>query len=494
MSLLPLYDRSLVARARRPSLVYEVADGARLEVTFGDLEIRSNQMARVLRARGLQAGDRIAVFLKQRIEVIDVWLAAAKLGLIVVPVNVLFRERELTQILHDAQPSAVVIARDLTRLIPREFKAWDVDALNAEAAAQPTSRVAVPTTADTPMAIMYTSGTTGRPKGAMLTQGNFAVNGLALVTAWEVTDADRYLAMLPLCHAHGLANGLHCWLLSGCHMRLEERFDRTKVAQWLEDYGPTLLLGVPAMFIRLLELSGEQAKRIGARLRLAVSGSAPLSAEVHEKFRALYGSMILERYGMTEALGIAANPYAGERRVGTVGLPFAHVALKICDEAGNAVPDGTTGEVWIQGPSVCPGYWRRPEATAETWCDGWFRTGDLGVRAPDGYLTLQGRVSDLIVSGGFKIDPRELEQVLLESPGVCDATVVGARDAVRGEVPVAYVVVDPTTFDEATLMVRLRSQLASFKQPRAFVRVHAIPRTALGKVQRHLLPPIAPAA
>lgn len=494
MSLLPLFDLSLIARATRPALEFVGGDGRRSAFTFGDLENRSNRLAHLLRARGTKAGDRVAFFLQNRVEVIDLWLAGAKLGLIIVPINVLYRERELTHILRDAEPTAVVTSCDLAPLIPTDVVVWDVDALVAEAAAQPATRIAVPADADTPMALIYTSGTTGASKGAVLTQGNFATNALTLVTAWDITAADRYLATLPLFHVHGLANGLHCWLFSGCHMRLLERFEHAKAAEWFEDYRPTVFFGVPAMFIRLLELSPVVARQIGARLRLAVSGSAPLPAEVHEKFRQLYGSVILERYGMTETLMNIGNPYAGERRPGTVGLPLAHVAVRICDEANAAVPDGTTGEVWVKGPNVCSGYWRRPEATAAAWSEGWFRTGDIGVRAVDGYITLQGRRSDLIISGGFNIYPREIEELILEQPGVREATVVGVADPVRGEVPVAYVVVDAATFDEAATVARLRTQLASFKQPRAFVRVAAIPRTALGKVQKHLLKstPLAP--
>ena len=494
MSLLPLFDLSLIARATRPALEFEGGDGRRSAFTFGDLENRSNRLAHLLRARGTKAGDRVAFFLQNRVEVIDLWLAGAKLGLIIVPINVLYRERELTHILRDAEPTAVVTSCDLAPLIPTDVVVWDVDALVAEAAAQPATRIAVPADADTPMALIYTSGTTGASKGAVLTQGNFATNALTLVTAWDITAADRYLATLPLFHVHGLANGLHCWLFSGCHLRLLERFEHAKAAEWFEDYRPTVFFGVPAMFIRLLELPPVVARQIGARLRLAVSGSAPLPAEVHEKFRQLYGSVILERYGMTETLMNIGNPYAGERRPGTVGLPLAHVAVRICDEANAVVPDGTTGEVWVKGPNVCAGYWRRPEATAAAWSEGWFRTGDIGVRAADGYITLQGRRSDLIISGGFNIYPREIEELILEQPGVREATVVGVADPVRGEVPVAYVVVDAATFDEAATVARLRTQLASFKQPRAFVRVAVIPRTALGKVQKHLLKstPLAP--
>lgn len=487
MSLLPLFDLSLVARADRPALEFDASGGGSATLTFGDLENRSNRLAHLLRARGLKAGDRLAFFLANRVEVIDLWIAGAKLGLIIVPINVLYRARELTHILRDAAPTAVVTSRDLAGFIPADVAIWDSDALGAEAAGQPATRLAVPADADTPMALIYTSGTTGASKGAVLTQGNFATNALTLVTAWAITSADRFLCALPLFHVHGLGNGVHCWLLSGCHLRLHERFEHTRAAEWFESYRPTLFFGVPAMFIRLLELPAATARAIGARLRLAVSGSAPLPADVHEKFRQLYGSVILERYGMTETMMNVGNPYAGERRPGTVGLPMAHVAVRICDEAGAQVPDGTTGELWVKGPNVCAGYWRRPDATAAAWRDGWFRTGDLGVRAPDGYITLQGRRSDLIISGGFNIYPREIEELILEQPGVREATVLGVADPVRGEVPVAYVVVD-AAFDEAAVAARLRTQLASFKQPRAFVRVESIPRTALGKVQKHLLP------
>ena len=483
MTLLSLFDQSLLGRSGRPALEF-----GSFAYTFGDLEARSNRLARALLARQLRAGDRIAFFLQNRVEVIDLWIAAVKLGLVVVPINVLYRERELKHIIEDAQPTAVVTSPNMAAL-PAGVAVWDVDALTAEAAAQSADRVATAAGEDTPLALIYTSGTTGASKGAVLTQGNFAANGQALVSAWNITESDRYLATLPLFHVHGLANGVHCWLFSGCHMRLTERFDYLAAPDWFESYRPTLFFGVPAMFVRMLEIPEALAKAIGARLRLAVSGSAPLSAVVHEEFRVRFGSVILERYGMTETLMNVSNPLLGERRAGTVGLPLPHVAVKICDENAEVVPDGTSGELWVKGPNVCAGYWRRSEATAAAWRDGWFRTGDVGVRSADGYITLQGRRSDLIISGGFNIYPREIEELILEMPGVREATVVGVAHAVRGEVPVAYVVVDGDKFDEADVVARMRSQLASFKQPRAFVRVEALPRTALGKIQKHLLPP-----
>jgi malonyl-CoA/methylmalonyl-CoA synthetase len=224
-----------------------------------------------------------------------------------------------------------------------------------------------------------------------------------------------------------------------------------------------------------------------------VSGSAPLPAHVHDAFRAKYGQMILERYGMTETLMNAGNPYEGERRPGTVGLPFPNVSIRILAEDGSEVGTDETGELCVRGPNVCDGYWRRPEATASAFVAGWFRTGDIGKRSADGYITLEGRRSDLIISGGFNIYPREIEEILLEQAGVSEATVVGVADGVRGEVPVAYVVAD-ASLDEAAALAHLRTQLASFKIPRAIVRVDSLPRTALGKVQKHLLPPFTPAA
>jgi malonyl-CoA/methylmalonyl-CoA synthetase len=341
------------------------------------------------------------------------------------------------------------------------------------------------------MALVYTSGTTGASKGAVLTHGNFAANGLALVQQWEFTAADRYLAALPLFHVHGLGNGVHAWLMSGCHMHLVERFEHDKAPQWFATYQPTVFFGVPTMYVRLLELPETQARAIGESVRLFVSGSAPLPAPVLEQFRARFGHVILERYGMTETLMNVSNPYHGERRAGTVGMPLPLTSVRIVDERGADVVDGTSGELWVRGPNVCAGYWQRDEATAAAFQDGWFRTGDIGVRATDGYITLVGRRSDLIISGGFNIYPREIEELLAELPGIREAAVVGVHDARRGEVPVAYVVADASV-DLTAIEAQVRAQLASFKVPRAFVRVEALPRTALGKVQRHLLPPYSP--
>ncbi|HVT40187.1 MAG TPA: AMP-binding protein [Gemmatimonadaceae bacterium] len=487
MALTDLFDRSLVGRRDAPALECDRPDGTRAAFTFGELDARSNRVAQVLTRRGIGRGDRLAFYLANRVEIIDLWLACAKLGVIVVPINVLYREREIGHILGDAEPSAVVTTAAGSAAFPASPQRWDVDALSAEAEAQPAERPSPVHGDDIPAALVYTSGTTGVSKGAVLTHGNFAVNARALTECWRITAADRYLAALPLFHVHGLGNGIHCWLASGCHMRLVERFEHARAADLFDEYRPTLFFGVPAMYVRMLDIPPLRARAIGERMRLFVSGSAPLPAPVLDAFRTRFGQVILERYGMTETLMNTSNPYEGERRAGTVGFPLPHVDLRIADASGAAVPDGAPGELLVRGPHVCSSYWRRNDATRAAWRDGWFHTGDVGTRSSDGYITLQGRRSDLIISGGFNIYPREIEDVLLEQPGICEAVVVGAADPVRGEVPVAYVVADDA-FDESALRERLRSQLASFKLPKTYVRLAVLPRTALGKVQKHLLP------
>ena len=492
MSLCDLLDLSLVGRADSAALEFEHADGRVERFTFGDLDARSNAMAQVLRARGLQRGDRVGLYLMNRPAFIDCWLACVKLGVIVVPINVLYREREIRHIVQDSAPMAVITTEAQIAQFPAETRCWDVERLAAQCADVPATRPAVRCAADTPAALVYTSGTTGASKGAVLTHGNLASNALSLVTAWQITANDRYLAALPLFHVHGLANGVHSWLVSGCHMKLVERFDHERAVSWFRAYRPTLFFGVPTMYVRLLELPEPVARDIGAGMRLFVSGSAPLPAPVLEQFHVRFGHVILERYGMTETLMNVSNPYVGERRAGTVGLPLPTTAVRVCDDAGAEMADGISGELWVQGPHVCAGYWNRPDATAAAFQDGWFRTGDIGVRAPDGYITLEGRRSDLIISGGFNIYPREIEECLAELDGVHEAAVVGAPDVTRGEVPIAYLVCDDVV-DLTQIQEQVRAQLASFKVPRAFVRVESLPRTALGKVQRHLLPPWSPA-
>ena len=464
MNLLDLFDLSLIGRRDEPALEFEGHT-----FTFGEIDSRSSRMAQALRERGIGAGDRLCVYLANCVEMIDLYLACLKLGAIFVPINILYRDREIAHIVSDAEPKAVVTRGALETAAP----VWQVSELPLDAPPL-TARTALD--GDAPAALVYTSGTTGVSKGAILTHNNFAANTINLLTCWQMSPSDRLLLALPLFHVHALGNGLHCWLIGGFLMRLLERFEREKAAAELLDFRPTVFFGVPTIYVRLLETQPEIARQVGKAMRLFVSGSAPLPPQVLDDFRALFGHTILERYGMTETLMNMSNPYIGERRPGSVGLPLPGIEAQLHD-----------GEIYLRGPNVFAGYWRREQATRDAFVDGWFRTGDIAERSSDGYYTLCGRRSDLIISGGFNIYPREIEEFLMEQPEIVEAAVAARPDPVRGEMPVAYVVLrSPVEFAE--LERRCREKLASFKTPRAFHAIEKLPRNALGKVQKHLLP------
>ena len=491
MHLTQLFDVSFRERANRVGLEYLDARGSVVPLTFGEVDARANRMASELTARGLARGDRLGVHLGNSVEFIDLFLACVRLGVIFVPINILYRERELRHIIADSEPVAVVVERDSTGTYPEGAALWRLDEVSAGAASREPACPAVVLDDDGPALIIYTSGTTGTAKGAVLSRSNLATNGNTLTVAWRITAADRYLAFLPLFHVHGLGNGVHCWLISGCRMRLLERFDQRTTPAVFADFKPTVVFGVPTVYVRLLDphcVSDADAREIGRAARLFVSGSAPLPAHVHEAFRARFGHTILERYGMSEALMILSNPYDGERRPGSVGLPLPGVSARIVGDDGDMMGDDSIGEVEIRSPHLFAEYWRQPDATAAAFHDGWFRTGDLGIRSTDGYYSLRGRRGDLIISGGFNIYPREIEELLLEDSRIREAAVVGVADDVRGEVPIAYIAADES-LDAAELENLCRAQLASFKIPRAFIRVESLPRTTLGKVQKRLLPP-----
>lgn len=485
MNLIDLFDASLIGRSHDPALEF-----AGQTSTFGDLEVRSNKLANLLRSRGFEPGDRLCIYLANCVEFIDLYLACLKLGVIFVPINILYRDREITHILNDADPRAVISNLPLPTTTP-PIPVWTLADLTAAAANSLGERPPRAAEGDTPAALVYTSGTTGTSKGAILTHNSFAANAVNLLSCWQISRDDRFLLVLPLFHVHGLGNGLHCWLISGCRMRLLERFEHQRAAEEFLDFQPTLFFGVPTIYVRLLDIPEATAQKIGGTLRLFVSGSAPLPAQVLEEFRVRFGHTILERYGMTETLMNMSNPYIGERRAGSVGLPLPGISVRLFDHDGNPVADGEAGEIYLRGPNLFAGYWRRDEATRAAFVDGYFRTGDLATRSSDGYYTLSGRKSDLIISGGFNIYPREIEEFLEEQPEVSEAAVVAVADRVRGEVPVAYIVCDGP-LNSAVIAERCRAKLASFKVPRDFIAVEKLPRNALGKIQKHLLPKVEP--
>lgn len=478
MNLLELFDFSLKNRREAVGLEFQ-----NQTYTFRDLDSRSNCVAHWLLSNGFSAGDRLCVYLPNCVEMIDIYLACVKSGIIFVPINILYREREISHILRDAEPRGILSDAPITT----EKPVWSRSDLARYTATEEDTRPRAHLHGDVPIGIIYTSGTTGTSKGAVLSHNNFAANATNLLTCWRITDGDRLLLALPLFHVHGLGNGLHCWLASGCRMRLLERFAYQAAPEEFLQFRPTLFFGVPTIYTRLLEFDRGTAQEIGSFMRLFVSGSAPLPAKVLEDFKKLFGHTILERYGMSETLMNISNPYVGERRAGTVGIPLPGVSVKVVKKDGSPARDGETGEIYLRGPNVFAGYWRREDATRDSFVNGFFRTGDLATRSPDGYYTLCGRKTDLIISGGFNIYPREIEEFLQMQPEIAEAAVIGVPDELRGEIPVAFIVAR-SSFDAASVERRCRENLASFKVPRRFVLLDKLPRNALGKAQKHLLP------
>ena len=476
MNLFDLFDFSL---KRGQS---SVAIQSRSAVsTFADLEAHSNQLAQLLLRKGLKRGDRVGVCLKNSIDIVAIFLACLKAGIIMVPVSSFYRERERTEIFAHAEVHRVVLADSFAG----RSGFWTPSELRAEADELPQARPALDIDGDAPAVILYTSGTAGTPKGVVLTHNNLMVNTINLMTCWRIDSADRLLLTLPLSHAHGLANGVCSWLASGCRMRLLSEFDYRTAEQTFLEFRPTLFFGVPTIYVRLLRIDPAAAREIGSFMRLFVSGSAPLPSSVAERFRDLYGHNILDRYGTTETLMALSNPYFGQRRTGSVGKPLPGISVRLLDENLNPVGDEEVGELYLEG-NLFAGYWKNDSATKEAFVNGYYRTHDLASRSGDGYYTICGRTSDVIVCGGLKIYPREVEELLQSQPGILEAAVVGRPDELCGEVPVAYIVTE-SPVDTSCLIARCREGLASFKIPHEFRVVEELPKNSSGKVLKRTL-------
>ncbi|NOZ07016.1 MAG: long-chain fatty acid--CoA ligase [Chloroflexi bacterium] len=500
MNLLDLFQISIDRYPYRTAIQF-----GDQKVTFAELNVRANQLAHAFSRLGLCKGDRAAFYLPNSLELVTTYLAFLKLGVITVPINLLYRETEITHIAGDCTPRLLVTGKEQLGVIaPLRDRLNSVEHIVLaedlpQLAAGETSRAPMlPAGGDDLAVILYTSGTTGRSKGAMLSHDNFVANIAGVTRAWAWRADDQFLLTLPLFHAHGLAVGLHGALATGCTTILHDRFHADAVFDSLLADGITLFFGVPTMYLRLLE---EAARRFGVgqrvpmpAMRLFVSGSAPLSAETFNDFKAVFGHEILERYGMTETLMNLSNLYAGPRLPGTVGVPLPGVSARICDSQGQPLPDGEAGEVYLRGSNIFQGYWNDAEKTAQAFhtdAQGrqWFRTGDIGRRDPlTGFYRLEGRARELIISAGFNIYPREVEEVLESHPAVREAAVAGIPDRVRGELPKAYVVLagDRSVTAEA-LQEYCGERLASFKVPKVIAFVPLLPRNALGKVQKHRL-------
>ncbi len=448
--------------------------------------------ARRLHELGVRRGDRVSLYCENRLGYVFAYLALLRLGAIVVPTNVLYRSADLQHVIEDAAASRMLVG-ETTRAYaaqlpscPPVFEAGDVERWAGDPAIEPYAADFAAQPSDV-VTIIYTSGTTGRSKGAMLTHDNLATVATQLASAWRWTPADTLVAALPLFHVHGLGAALNGTLAVGARLLLHERFDAQRVLRDLRRDDVTMFFGVPTMYVRLLENIAEGEP---PRLRLCVSGSAALSAEIHRAFEERFGTAILERYGATEFGFALTNRYAGPRVAGSVGIPFAGTRVRIAAVgAVDALAAGEVGELLVSGPTVFAGYWNLPDATAQAFstdAEGtrWYRSGDLATYdAANDVYRIVGRLKELIITGGFNVYPREIENEIDRYPNVVASAVVGVPDVARGELPVAFLECSGDVDTEA-LTLHLRDRLASFKVPKEIRIVDALPRNAMGKIEK----------
>ncbi len=458
--------------------------------SYADVERETARFANFLIGLGLRRGDRVAVQVEKSPQAVFVYLACLRAGLSYLPLNNAYQPGEIRYFLDDAQPAVAICSpqnHDWIAGLCKEANVPNLFTLDQSgagtfsqgAASSPTQFVTVPSQPDDLAVIIYTSGTTGRSKGAMVTHGNLTSNARALCDAWRITPKDTLIHALPIFHIHGLFVALNTILLSGAKLIFHRKFDASAIVADLPR--ATVLMGVPTFYTRLLAEPGFN-KGACNTMRLFVSGSAPLLLDTFNEFRERTGHTILERYGMSEAGMICSNPYKGERRGGSVGLPLPGVSLRI---AG-----GDTGVIEIKGANVFSGYWRMPEKTKQEFTDdGYFKTGDIGAVDRDGYVAIVGRAKDLIISGGFNVYPKEIELLIDEIPGVAESAVIGLPHPDFGEAVTAVIVrnKDNAALSEADVIASVKNQLANFKVPKRVHFVDELPRNTMGKVQKNVL-------
>jgi len=468
-----------------------------VQYTYADLLEQSGRIASALRGLGVVAGDRVAVRVEKSPEAVLLYVACLRLGAAFVPVNTAHSAAEVEYFLTDSKPRvAVVEPADLAVLQPLGLVehivtlGTDGSGTLMELARQADPQLEPPPGLgpDSLAAIVYTSGTTGRSKGAMLTRENLASNAFVLADSWRFSAEDVLLHVLPLFHVHGLFAAINTVLASGSSMVLMSKFDAAAAVKYLADV--TVFMGVPTHYTRLLR-EARLDRDTTARMRLFVSGSAPLLAETHQEFSRRTGHQILERYGMTETLMNTSNPYDGARVPGSVGPPLPGVEVRVINTETGAIettPDAI-GTLEIKGPNVFAGYWQDEEKTLEEFtADGWFKTGDLGKVDGKGYVHIVGRVKDLVISGGYNVYPKEVESELDVIPGVAESAVFGVPHPDFGEGVTAAVVLQPgARLSEADILNSVRSRLARYKLPKRILLVDQLPRNTMGKVQKNVL-------
>ena len=468
--------------------------------TYGDVERASGRMANLIAALGLKPGDRVAAQVEKTPEALVLYLAAIRAGMVFLPLNPAYQRNELEFFLNDAKPG-LFVCRPQSRALADELAAkagvphvLELDdhgcgsLIDAAAPQSDTFATVVRTTGDL-AAILYTSGTTGRSKGAMLTHGNLAHNARTLHAYWHFEPGDVLLHMLPIFHVHGLFVACHTTLLNGSAMFFEPKFDAARAMKLLQQ--STVFMGVPTYYVRLL-LDPAFGRDTCRTIRLFVSGSAPLLKETFDEFKAKSGHTILERYGMTEGGMFTSNPYEGERRGGTVGFPLPGTALRIVGAGGTATKLGAVGQIQVKGDNVFVGYWGMPEKTKEEFtADGHFQTGDIGSFDADGYVTISGRSKDLVITGGLNVYPKEIEELIDAMPGVGESAVIGLPHPDFGEAVTAVVVRQHNAagraLTESGIIGAIKDKLANFKVPKWVYLVDELPRNAMGKVQKNVL-------
>ncbi|TGT71492.1 malonyl-CoA synthase [bacterium M00.F.Ca.ET.159.01.1.1] len=485
-------------RSRMPAperLLMETDDGR--SITYGDMLARSAQLAHALAQAGVEPGDRVAVQVEKSPEAALLYLASLRAGAVFLPLNTAYTLPELDYFFRDAEPRLIVCDPD--RLSGIEPLAASIGAtvltlgrdgrgtLASQASRQATEFSDVARGPDDLAAILYTSGTTGRSKGAMLSHENLASNARVLVEQWRFGADDVLIHALPIFHTHGLFVATNVILMAGAKMLFEQKFDPARILSMMPR--ATALMGVPTFYVRLLQQDG-LTREATKTIRVFISGSAPLLAETHKAWRERTGHAILERYGMTETNMNTSNPYDGERRAGTVGFPLPGVSLRITDpETANPLPQGEIGMIEVKGPNVFAGYWRMPEKTkAEFRDDGFFITGDLGLVDTDGYVHIVGRGKDLIISGGYNVYPKEIESEIDALDGVAESAVIGIAHPDFGEGVTAVVVRKPGSSIQAVdIAAAIAGRLAKYKHPKQVIFVEELPRNTMGKVQKNVL-------
>ncbi|HXV24234.1 MAG TPA: AMP-binding protein [Alphaproteobacteria bacterium] len=494
-NLYALFRDRFPSNRQRPMLT----DERGRTISFGEAEAAVARMVGALTAAGLKPGDRVSAQVDKSPDLLIFYLACLAGGFVFHPINTAYREMELSYLLADAEPSLAIFGPESAESVGTLARAAGVPKiltlgqggggtlLEAAAAARPVEQICL-RRADDLAALIYSSGTTGKPKGAMLTHGNLASNAAALVQAWEFSSSDRLLHALPLFHVHGLFVGVSCALFSGASMRFLPRFEAASVLRFLPE--TTVFMGVPTYYTRLLAEPGFGSS-LCRSVRLFISGSAPLLPDTFRGFQQASGHLLVDRYGMTETLLNSSNPVRGERVAGSVGLPLPGVSMRIADPEDRPLGSGVIGEIQVKGPNVCRGYWRNPDKTAEAFtADGWFRTGDLARRDDRGYYFIVGRAKDLIIAGGLNVYPKEVEECIDKLEGVAESAVVGIPHPDFGEVVVAAVVPDgPETgqLNEEMVIRHVKDHLANFKAPKRVRFLPELPRNAMGKVEKTIL-------